>query len=67
MKKQVIKLIKSLGGVASYSGKTKTMFINSPSHIPRPLHHLEQPHEDVIMNEVLNVFGYNLPFKLAFG
>lgn len=54
MKKKVIKYVKSLGGVALYSGHDKTMYILGA----RSTH---------IQEKIIDKFGYNLPFKLANG
>lgn len=54
MKKQVSDFVKSLGGQTSYSGNTKTMWID---------HAFIQNHD--IEDMVIKKFGYGLHFRLA--
>lgn len=59
MKKQVIEYIRSLGGIANYSGKS-TMYRRGTMFITE-----NKPEDKQSIEEcVLNKFGYNLPFKL---
>ena len=51
MKKKVSDFIHSLGGSCSYSGRSKTMYINDPFDLD-------------IESAVIEKFGYELPFKL---
>lgn len=56
MKKQITDFIRSLGGKAAYSGKTKTM------HITAPFSANNQKQE--IAEKVKSKFGPDLPFNL---
>jgi hypothetical protein len=53
MKNQVIKFVHSLGGRTAYQGKTRTMFVGGPKKA-----HIEK--------QIIEKFGYGLPFRLAF-
>lgn len=64
-KKTVTGFVRSLGGTASYSGKSKTMYIKSDGFIHDNGIYILNNTADAIETAVLEKFGYSLRFKLS--
>lgn len=57
MKKLVTNHVIELGGIATYSGKTKTMYIST--------NNVSGIDPTIIEDEIFSIFGYGLPFRIT--